>query len=338
MSDLLLPFALRIADGLFVSPDEVLRGRACNCVCPSCQNPVQARHGTERVWHFAHAKAGNCAGAYAKSIHETAKQMLRDRKELLLPALTVTASATDAFHRLIQEIKTVFDAKHVTLDACLPGQIIDDVSPDLVGTFSDRRLIVEITVFHRLMPEKQERLKKTGLAILEIDLAEFKTKQVTRELLEAALFSRFDNRRWISHPAVSAAQKQIQDTLHQRLKTAQEELLEQQQKNRQAEPAQQASFTEVARHLPRPTDGGQLRHKTWRASFPVEDARLLARDAFCERHSLSTDEAQKVFGNITNRGELARTTPEQLSHEWAHQLGVDVHAILQYFSDAGYTL
>lgn len=80
MSDLRMPFAKRISDGRCVSAEEVPRGLDCNCVCPECGHPVQARQGTERAWHFSHAKAGDCADAYEKSVHETAKQLLRERK------------------------------------------------------------------------------------------------------------------------------------------------------------------------------------------------------------------------------------------------------------------
>lgn len=172
MSALLLPFALRAADGQFVSPEEVIRGLACNCVCPGCGHPVQARHGTERVWHFAHAKASDCVGAYEKSVHEAAKQLLRDRKALLLPAVAVTVAAVDAFSRLLQEHETVLPPQRISFESCLPGQQIGGVAPDLVGLLRGRRLLIEVTVFHRLMPDKAQRLKQTGLAVLELDLSE----------------------------------------------------------------------------------------------------------------------------------------------------------------------
>jgi competence CoiA-like predicted nuclease len=60
---LLLPFAKRLSDEQFVSPDEVPRGQACNCVCSGCEHPVIAKQGTEKAWHFAHMKASDCANA-----------------------------------------------------------------------------------------------------------------------------------------------------------------------------------------------------------------------------------------------------------------------------------
>ena len=37
------------ADGKLVHVDSVPRGRACNCVCPCCYEPLEARHGGIRV-------------------------------------------------------------------------------------------------------------------------------------------------------------------------------------------------------------------------------------------------------------------------------------------------
>lgn len=337
MSDLLLPFALRTADGQFVSPEEVRRGLACNCVCPGCAHPVQAKQGTERVWHFAHAKASECAGAYEKSVHETAKQMLRDRKELLLPTLAVTVQTLDAFHRLQRETETIFEAKHVTLEACKAGQVIKDVSPDLVGMLRGRQLLIEVTVFHRLMPDKRERLEKTGLAVLEIDLSEFKTKQATRADLEAALFVREDNRRWVSHPAQSAVEERLMESLRKRLAAAEAEWSEQ-EKKAQAERAALRAQLEALRVQPAQRQAPVSQGLYWRAGFPAEETWSPAREAFCERHGISRQRVDAVFGSITKRGELARTTPEELADTWAEQLGVPTKEIFRYFAEGGYVM
>lgn len=298
---------------------------------------MKARQGTERTWHFAHAKASDCAGAYEKSVHEAAKQMLRDRKQLRLPALSVTVQAYDAFHRLQQESETLFEAKHITFDTCKTGQVIADVSPDLVGTLRDRQLLIELTVFHRLMPEKADRLKKTGLAVLELDLSQFKTEQATRERLEAALFAREDNRHWVCHPAVSAAEERLQESLRQRLATVEAEWSEQ-KKKAQTERAAHQERLKAFRRLPGPHHSPVSLGLTWRAGFPAEGIWAPAREAFCQRHGLSTTHVQEVFGTVTRRSDLARTTPDQLAKEWGHKLRVGPDAILRYFAEAGYTI
>jgi competence protein CoiA len=180
MSELLLPFATRIADLNLVSPDEVARGAACNCLCPGCDSPVIARQGTEREWHFAHAKGGTCQNGYEVSVHEIAKQMIRHRAELLLPALDIEVSANDSFGLRIVERMHVLNAETVRLDGCKTSQKRDEVTADVAGRIADQEILVEITVFHRLMPEKRDRLIATGIPSLQIDLSEFKVSQATR--------------------------------------------------------------------------------------------------------------------------------------------------------------
>ena len=164
MSALLLPFATRVTDSHLVSPDEVLRGAACNCLCPGCDRPVIARQGTEREWHFAHAKGDACQQGYEVSVHEIAKQIIRQRCELLLPALDIEVSANDSYGLRIEERMHVLNAKTVRLDECKTSQKRDEVTADVAGRVADREILVEITVFHRLMPEKRDRLIATGIS------------------------------------------------------------------------------------------------------------------------------------------------------------------------------
>lgn len=340
MNDLLLPFAIRTTDGLLVSPEEVPRGLACACVCPGCNHAVQARHGTERVWHFAHAKASDCAGAYEKSVHEAAKQMLRDRKELLLPAVAVTVQAVDAFHRIQRETETIFDATHMTLETCKPGQVIEDVSPDLVGTLRGRQLLIEVRVFHRLMPEKLVRLKRTGLAVLEIDLSEFKKMQATRERLEEALFAREHNRHWVWHPSTAEVRERLTESLHQRLAAIEAEWTEHERKAEavRAERRVQRARLEALRKPDAYVHFPISPSVAWRAGFPEEESWLPARAAFCERHSLQREKVDVVLGAMTKRSELARTTPIELAEIWAAQLGVKNEDIFRYYVEGGYVI
>ena len=216
-SALLLPFAKRLSDGALVTPEDVPRGLACNCICPGCENPVQARQGTEKVWHFAHAKAEACTGAYEVSVHELAKQLIRERKVLLLPALEVVVSVRGDHGEAFSEQEAVFDSKLVRLDECSVAPRLDEITPDVCGIRKDRRILVEITVFHRLMPEKRQRLIDTGSASFEIDLGEFKTRQASRALVEEAVFGQLANRRWIYHPKMAAVEATLRDRLDKRL-------------------------------------------------------------------------------------------------------------------------
>ncbi len=310
---LLLPFAKHLPDEQFVSPEEVLRGQACNCVCPGCGHPVIAKHGTEKAWHFAHAKASDCADAYEKSVHELAKQLIRKRKLLRVPTLSFTQTARDAFGSPISAEETLLESKAVSLDTCVAGKVLNDVAPDLIGTVGDRAILVEITVFHRLMPEKSERLLQTRKATIEIDLGVFKNIQASRELLEYELFENPLNRRWIYHPRQDEAIARLRTKLQAKIDESKVKL-EAYQKlkaEREAEEAQRktelaaqmaskaADFRQLAPMNLRPLNnhGRYISDEglEWRAAFPAHERWAPAREAFCARFNLDRDKVSEVM-------------------------------------------
>ena len=65
-----IPFAIREADRKIVSIEDVPRGLACACRCPSCDARLQARKGDVNEHHFAHhdSSAELCEFALETSI------------------------------------------------------------------------------------------------------------------------------------------------------------------------------------------------------------------------------------------------------------------------------
>ncbi|MCF8199114.1 MAG: hypothetical protein K9J42_10135 [Sulfuritalea sp.] len=348
MSALLLPFATRISDLNLVSPDEVPRGAACNCQCPGCDRPVIARQGTEREWHFAHAKGGACQQGYEVSIHEIAKQMIRDRRELLLPALDIEVSATDSFGLRIEERMHVLNAKTVHLDECKTSQKRDEVTADVAGRLADREILVEITVFHRLMPEKRDRLIATRIPSLQIDLGEFKVSQATRAKIEVALFENAMNRHWLHHPRMEQARREAQTKLDAKLAQRRAEWQLVEEKRQEEHAKRQQELAEIQFSLPsllersaepitfnRPLLGSEA---MWRASFPTRENILRASQSLAARTELGITNVMAVIGTITSRRQLATTTPANLATEWAAALNLPEDEILKFLHEAGYIL
>ena len=347
---LLLPFAKRLSDGMLVTPEEVPRGLACNCICPGCEHPVQARQGTEKVWHFAHARAEACDGAYRISVHELAKQLIRERKELLLPALKVVVSVRGAGGENFVEQEVVFESKHVRLDDCKAGRRLDEITPDISGSRKGRQILVEVTVFHRLMPEKRQLLIDTGLPSFEIDLSIFKTQQASRELVEDAIFRQPGNRRWIYHPKMTEVEATLRARLGPLLQESRAawEQLEAKRKAQEAEWEKKREALAAAHEntLPTPFRPYSVIHEPvlrpvseleWRASFPSPELWQPARKDFCARLGLPESQVDAVMSTMTRRSHLATTNPVKLSREWSEALGVPEAEIFQYFREAGYT-
>jgi len=348
MKALLLPFAKRVADAHLVSPDEVPRGAACNCLCPGCDRPVIARQGTEREWHFAHAKGDACQQGYEVSVHEIAKQIIRQRCELLLPALDVAVSANDSFGQHIEERTHVLDARMVHLDECKTSQKRDEVTADVIGRIRDREILVEITVFHRLMPEKHDRLVSTRISSLQIDLSEFKVTQATRAKIETAIFDNARNRHWLYHPRMNEAHREAQARLDAKLEHRRKEW-ERVESKRQADHAKrQQEFTEHQFPQPCLPDTPMVPSvffshpleigPTWRASFPSPEIVLRASQSLSARTGLDIATLSAVINTITRRGQLAMMTPSNLATKWAGALNLSEEEIFRFFTEAAYVL
>jgi hypothetical protein len=348
MSALLLPFATRIADSNLVSPDEVPRGAACNCLCPGCDRPVIARQGTEREWHFAHAKGGACQQGYEVSVHEIAKQMIRQRRELLLPALDIEISATDSFGLRIKERMHVLNAKTVHLDQCKTSQKRDEVTADVAGRVADREILVEITVFHRLMPEKRERLIATGISSLQIDLGEFKVSQATRAKIEVALFENAMNRHWLHHPRMEQACREAQTKLDAKLEQRRAEWERAEEKRQEEHAKRQQELAKIQFSRPSLPDGPAESITSnrpslgpgamWRASIPTRENVFRASQSLSARTGLDTAIVRAVIDTITGRAQLATITPTDLATEWAAALNLPEDEIFRFLGEAGYIL
>lgn len=348
MTPLLLPFAERRADGHLVSPEEVERGLACDCTCPGCGHSVIARQGTEKVWHFAHHRAPMCSDGYQRSVHELAKQLLRERKELLVPALEAVVGAIDAYGRRLEENELVFESKSVPLDECRATVKLDDVTADVLGRLRDHEVLVEVTVFHRLMPDKEARLLATGLPSLEIDLSVFKTTQATRKLVEEALFQNSANRRWLFHPKLAAAEATVRERLQVRVAAVQEQyetaLREREARLRASRPLHHARLGDSpvprvgAPYGSQQVPSGPASGPIWRAGFPYEEDIRRAQVALMKRTGKSLIDVKRVTEQASRREHLQGVSPPELAAKWAEQLGVEPAVMMRYFEDAFYVL
>lgn len=64
---------------------EVPSGQKCNCICAACQQPLEARKGTQRRHHFAHVSNYECMYASEVAIYKAFAEALKQRGLLNLP-------------------------------------------------------------------------------------------------------------------------------------------------------------------------------------------------------------------------------------------------------------
>lgn len=167
--------------GKMICIDSVERGRACNCFCPKCNEPLIARLGKgKRQPHFAHQKGSNCQGSYMTALHKLAEQIIKDEKAVMAPAYKDIPK-----HR--------FSFKHVEVEQRVDRK---DLQPDLVGiTKDDKRWHIEIRNTHEVDETKENKIRESNITCLEIDV-----REQTLENLKSFLLESIENREWINNP------------------------------------------------------------------------------------------------------------------------------------------
>lgn len=162
--------------------NEVEQGLACNCVCPGCGGPLIAKKGSVRVHHFAH-RGVSCNTGAETALHRMAKQIVADKRRLLLPGQGTPTPYQDA--ALPDEMRR-------------PGR-----RPDVVLWSDSMTLHVEVTVTHRCGPEKIEEIIRTGIPTIELDVSQAYRRQRlgwTGERLTDRLVHDPAIRRWLHLP------------------------------------------------------------------------------------------------------------------------------------------
>lgn len=342
MTALLLPFAKRLSDDKLVSPDEVERGGACKCICPGCNMDVLAKQGTEREWHFAHAKGKKCDEGYEVSIHELAKQMLRHRMELLLPSLVAKTSGIDAYGRLLEEQEPILQSQFVKLEECITGKNLNGIHVDALGTLKGHRILIEVTVFHRLMPDKQARLIKTEIPSIQIDLGQFKSRQATRELLEKAIFEDENVRKWIYHPKYDSALEKAQAKLDGRLQESKagwqkDEALRKEQaaliRQKPVSAGWNLALSAACKESP-----PQWRSLMLSSALPSAERIELSANKLAMRAGISEELVLSGASAYTSRGQLRGFTSESFVVKWSELLNLPENEVENFLVDAGYLL
>lgn len=347
MKSLLLPFARRLSDSQLVSPMEVVRGLACGCVCPGCQYTVQARQGTEKAWHFAHAEgAPFCGKGYEISVHEMAKQMLYQGEggQLRLPSVIAEASGLDDQGAMLLEKEEIGPEVVVTIGESRTSMRLEDVTPDVTLLVNGVALCVEIVVFHRLAPSKRERLVGARLPSILIDLSLFKELHADREALTYHLFENPNNRLWLFHPDIARVQAILEARIQGRIEEARRRHLEAQEVHRQNEERWEQQRRLLAA-LPRPTSIQPPEEKAdeapsprWRASFPQPERISAATEMLAGRINVSAQSIQAVMADVTRRSHLSAVTPREVSERWASRLNCAESEVFQFLFEADFLI
>ena len=183
-----LIYALK--DGVATSIETVESGLKCGCICPSCGEPLVARKGTKRMHHFAHYSGHNCEYGYETSLHIAAKEILSKANRITLPAVYIQFPNSPKAPELYCESKEI-EIERVALE-----QRFRDVIPDVVIYAGGRQLFLEVYVTHAIDDIKLEKLKKSDISTIEIDLSK-KEHSTSLEELQSILLDNSEEKKWV---------------------------------------------------------------------------------------------------------------------------------------------
>ena len=176
MSDVRMPLAMRADDGRIVGIDTVIRGLACDCICPECSGRLVAVKGEVYRHHFRHAvDTVACIAARETALHKFAKQVICEECSVLLP----------------DDLGAMRSAQAEVW--------LDGIRPDVLATYDSETVAIEVYVAHRVPREKLEKIYDREQTTVEIDLSYFRDAELTEGQLREAVLWHAD-RRWLYDP------------------------------------------------------------------------------------------------------------------------------------------
>lgn len=186
-------FARKIDTGMIVGIDEVERGLACNCVCPCCNERLEARKGQKNIHHFAHSGNNEPSFCSETALHLAAKEILKESREISLPELRIGDEKYGKSF-LIWTDGNKFSYEYVELEKNI---VVDDeiIRPDAVAHNGNAVLGIEVLVSHAVDDDKRQKIKKAELTTIEVDLG--LTEIFSKEDLKRVLLEETFNKKWI---------------------------------------------------------------------------------------------------------------------------------------------
>lgn len=156
-----------------VSVFDVPTGIKCDCHCPECGEPLEAKNRgkfidsvllpNQKVAHFAHSSGKNCLYATETAIHKLAKFVLQLDKKLMLPRYYSHDIGMVLFKGGLFEFDEAFVENVFVKDG-------KKIVPDVTLLKNKKQLFIEFFKTHQIDFEKYEKIEEFGISTIEIDL------------------------------------------------------------------------------------------------------------------------------------------------------------------------
>lgn len=228
------------------APREVPPGKQCGCVCPACNDELISRHelNGHKIPHFAHAAGADCAKGLETAVHLAAKQLIAQEKRLFLPKVEALLEKTNARGAVHRRNRTFTEAGLAPLTNIRSEVSLGSFRPDVLATpLGLAEICVELAVTHYVDDQKLFRVRQAGIALLEIDLAHYRS--FTWDSLREALLTDSAPRKWLYHPEAEAAIASWETALNPILAAIEKEVEEDRARQYEAERAREAEEKRV---------------------------------------------------------------------------------------------
>lgn len=234
-----------VSNGKIVCISEILeeqRGLKCNCTCPGCGMPLQARLGEKKQRHFAHSNTScDIVSAQQTALHMLAKEIIEEEKTLLLPGIVIKRSETsfrDSGNYIVSRLPSSLEyrtPRKITCESVILEKRISDIIPDIVITVAGKPCLVEIAVTHFVDDNKEEKIKKLGLPLLEIDISSLYGSGLDKAQIHDAIINKLENKRWVYNPLTGNARLWAEQEYNTHFQKARDEEKKQKEKQIEAE-------------------------------------------------------------------------------------------------------
>lgn len=181
-----------------------------NCYCPECGEKLIPRMGEKNKWHFSHLSNKQCNGNFETSLHLYAKELIKKNNKILLPYLILSEylefnkmdpSFIQDMHKWENEnqeriTSQVFIKENRYSYTWIENEVkIDDFIPDCIVEIGGKKLAIEVYVTHEVDKEKEEKVKKSKIDMIEIDLSHI-VEDMQKEGFDLDQYILFDSVRW----------------------------------------------------------------------------------------------------------------------------------------------
>lgn len=192
--------------GELVHINNVSKGLACQCKCANCGYLLVAKKGKIKVHHFAHASNSECNGATETTLHLLSKKMIGELDTIFIPPYHFSKSKQHRYGVNVSHSEKIVNGGEVKIDEVVIEKSLRNFKPDILITSSQKQLIIEIAVTHKVNRAKLRHIRKYDSPAIEISL-ELLDALLTPDQLKEKLKNDLNSKAWLFHPNQRSAEQ-----------------------------------------------------------------------------------------------------------------------------------